>query len=118
MAKKEATENGVKGLEKPVSEAEEKLIYPRKTVTSVTAPAPLGPTGFLVRLRRFLEENGRDMGLCTVCDKIREWPLPSELRTDDLPHQVLILKRLIRTSKYWKKRLDFGVAGKVLRIAE
>ena len=121
MAKKEAEENAIKTEEKTVSEAEEKPIHPRESVTSVTsvtAPAPLGPTGLLVRLRRLLQENGRDMGLYAVCDEIREWPLPSELKADDLPHQALTLKRLIRTSKYWKKRLDFGVTGKVLRIAK
>jgi len=121
MAKKEAEENAIKTEEKTVSEAEEKPIHPRKTVTSVTsvtAPAPLGPTGLLVRLRRLLQENGRDMGLYAVCDEIREWDLPSELKADDLPHQALILKRLIQISGYWRRKFDFGVTGKVLKIAK
>jgi len=126
MAKEEVAENAVKAEEKPVSEAEEKPIPPKESVRTIrtvrpmtmTTSAPLGPTGLLVRLRRLLQENGRDMGLYAVCDEIHGWPLPPELKANDLPHQAFILKRLIRSSKYWKRRLDFGVTNRVLRIAE
>ena len=139
MAKKETMENAVKTEEKPVSKAEEKSIHPRESVRMVrtvrpmttttsiqghegyskpSRTTPLGPTGLLIQLRRFLKTNGGNMGLYAVCDEIREWPLPSELKASDLPHQALILKRLVRSSKYWKKRLDLGITGKVLRIAE
>jgi len=139
MAKKETMGNAAKTEEKPVSEAEEKPIHPRESVRMVRAvrpmtvttsiqehegyskpsrTTPLGPTGLLIQLRRFLKTNGGDMGLFAVCDEIHGWPLPPELKADDLPHQAFILKRLIRSSKYWKKRLDFGITNRVLRIAE
>ena len=96
-----------------------RIFYMREGYEVYRGSKPLGRTGLAIMLRRFLKANNKDVGIGAVAEEIRRWPLEEGLRAEDLPHQIYVIKRLIRGSKHhWRRKFSFGITNKVLKIAE